>query len=87
MRDKLTGMLKWMLPWIVLLFIAWRIWPTPYEYKFPEGSGRIVRIQRATGKTWVAVPWQGWRLLVPAEEIRSDDDLGFRPTAPKEVEK
>lgn len=68
MRDKLIWMLKWTLPWIVLLFIAWRIWPTPYEYTHIEGSG-LLRIERVTGKTWAAIPNQGWRLAVPAKEV------------------
>ncbi len=72
MRVALS-LAKWVLACAVLLFIAWRIWPTPYEYRYVETSGNILRIERATGKVWITRTSSnegfGWLLVVPAKGL------------------
>lgn len=68
--EELIKLLKWLVPWAVLLFVAWRIWPTPYEYqRLGPNTVSHLRIERATGRVWVSSP-QGWRLIVPAKEAQ-----------------
>lgn len=49
---------------LILLFISWFIWPTPYQYSEMKVSNNVypVRINRLTGATEMLLP-NGWKKL------------------------